>query len=214
MISLPAGPSRKRTRDTSPFRPISPLPHRHTRSTRQSQRRNPPIAEVNQQLNFPHDTQSLSSTQQLHVPIDDNDEEIQDDEDYDENFLADLTDSETDSDDEPELTQEQSQRASKGKAKQIKAKKSKLKPVPDNQQLDKLTTDAGRLSKENYHLISTNWTDRYIDQLLAHRKEIVHSRPPSDVLAEAEVHQARYRRTKKLLSLLGHCSYTALESAL
>lgn len=220
MISLPAGPSRKRTRAESSQRPISPLPQRQ--SSRQSQRSTAPIL-VNEPPSHTHQSRQTRSLQSQkarhhHSPITDvqepheNDEESDDDDEFQ---ADDETDSETDSDDEPELTQEQLQRRSKGKAKDNSTKKpTNKKPLPDPQSLDKLTSDAARINRDNYRLISTNWTDRYIDKLLAHRKELVHTRPPSDVLAEAEVQQAQYRRTKKLLSLIGHCSYSALDAAL
>lgn len=122
-------------------------------------------------------------------------------------------------DDEPELTQTQG----KGKARSTSNSTSKSKkqprkiqhiPLHTQAQLEKLNTDTAQISVHNYQVMSATWTDRYIDQLLAHRKEIVNTRPPSNVFAEAESHQAQYRRTKKLLCLIGHCSPMAMDSAL
>lgn len=129
--------------------------------------------------------------------------------------------SEDDEEAEPDLTQDK-----KGKGHTVQRKKTAMRKTKNTQLpsfaapnqnqdwLDRLTADAKRLSTHNYHLISVDWTDKYIDQLLAHRKEIINTRPPSDVYAEAEIHQARYRRTKKLLSLIGHCTPMSMDAAL
>lgn len=212
MASTTAGPSRKRPRDESAFRQISPIPRRsyQTRTATQNSTSNRPAATRH------NSNKSDSKESDSDEPDTDEDD---DSDDSDANPSVDEEDS--DDDDEPQTTQDKKQKARstqetdrpKPPKKQRKAKPVAL-PIHDSQQLERLTADATRINVHNYHVISVSWTDRYIDQLLAHRKEIVNTRPPANVYAEAEIHQARYRRTKKLLSLIGHCSTTAMDTAL
>lgn len=188
-----AGPSRKRPHDIlEPIpRQISPLPRR-LRSHRSTHHAPSPIQEDK--------SDSTTDEEQDTYQIDDE---------------SDSSDDEEDSENDPEPQSTQDKKGGKARA----TPRVKKRPQPqlaalDQDQLDQLTADAGRISVNNYQLISESWTDRYIDQLLAHRKEVVNTRPPSDVYAEAEGHQAQYRRTKKILSLVGHCSPMSMDAAL
>lgn len=206
-----AGPSRKRPLDQidTTSRQISPLPRLRRRSIRNTQR---PTAATNED--------SDGST-------DDTGESSDGDDDEEEADVESESDDDDSSDDEPDLTQAQAnnttgtQTKGKGRSNGPTRPSKKKKPASkrvlatlNQTELAKLTADTAKIDIDNYHLISVKWTDRYIDQLLANRKELVNTRPTSDVLAQAEIHQARYRRTKKLLSLIGHCSPMAIDSAL
>lgn len=73
-------------------------------------------------------------------------------------------------------------------------------------------SDAIGIDVMNYDTILQGWTSHYINQLLVSRKEIANSRPPPDVIEEAQTLQARYKRRKKLLTLAGHTTEKALEA--
>lgn len=66
----------------------------------------------------------------------------------------------------------------------------------------------------NYTTFCTNWTDAYIDKLIAHRKQFSNNRPPPEVLFEAQALQHQYNRNKKLLTLVGDVSLNTLEEHL
>lgn len=120
-----------------------------------------------------------------------------------------------DSDNEEDHTEEPNKRpaTSSNPVRSTSSKKGK-KNFQDAAAIEVLNNDLKLLRVENYNEVSENWTDRYIDQLLAYRKDVVNNTPPPKVLAEAEAVQALGRRQRKLLCLVGHISVRTLETAL
>lgn len=219
MATPVAGPSRKRQRDDSASRNIASLPRRSNRRTQKSGNNElSPVTGDNRQPQDLTDSDDSDDSDSSSSQSNSSDDEAG----YEEfDHGANGEESDTDEDDEePVLTQSKGKRCTTGQAKksmcQTKNPRSKPNPpaVRDPQLLQKLTTDSALITIDNYRVMSVNWTDRYIDQLLAHRKDIVNTRPPGDVYADAEIHQAHYRRNKKLLSLVGHCSPMSMDAAL
>lgn len=191
--------SHKRARSPSVSRPISPLPQRALR------RRQPATVR-----------ERGTGLDGLASESEDENENNGDDDDY----LRDITDEESDDSEVPNPPSQPrpSQPRQKGKGPQTDSngptsatsKARKRVTVPHTSDADQ--TAVNQLKVDNYKTISQDWTDHYINQLLVSRKIIVNSRPPPDVLAEAMTLQARYRRRKKVLCLIGHISEHTLEA--
>lgn len=121
-------------------------------------------------------------------------------------------DQESDKEEDDDDTNSQRHKNSKGKGPSSSSKSKKRSKDPALE--EKLTANVKLLEIDNYEEVSDTWTDRYIDKLLASRKDLVNNRPTADVLAKAQVLQARYQRHKKLLCLIGHHSLQTLETAM
>lgn len=197
----PRGTRVNRKRARSPeteTRPISPLPARGLRP-----RRPAPVRTLGTRVD--------SENEDTDNRVDDSDDDVQD-------FMNIETDSD-ESDEDRQVTQPRR----KGKGRQTgsngqtsattKAKKHRTVPL-DTQAVESHQETISQLRIENYNSVSLNWTDLYITQLLASREDIVNSRSPSKVLSEAQALQARYRRQKKLLCLIGHISEHTLDAEL
>lgn len=66
----------------------------------------------------------------------------------------------------------------------------------------------------NYATVGEDWTDAYVDKILASRKTQSSNRPSHDVLSEAQALQSIFQRGLKMLSLAGNVSYPTLKAAL
>ncbi|EGF98628.1 uncharacterized protein MELLADRAFT_69188 [Melampsora larici-populina 98AG31] len=66
----------------------------------------------------------------------------------------------------------------------------------------------------NYATVGVEWTDTYLDKVLARRKIGSNNRPSQDILLEAQALQDTFERSLKMLSLAGHVSYPTLRAAL
>ncbi|KAH9807276.1 hypothetical protein DFH28DRAFT_1039601 [Melampsora americana] len=67
---------------------------------------------------------------------------------------------------------------------------------------------------DNYATVGVDWTDAYLDKLLARRKIGSNNRPSQDILLEAQALQDTFHRSLKMLSLAGHVSYPTMRAAL
>lgn len=186
--------SHKRGRSPSESRPISPLPKRGLRPRQPG-------------------TGRARGTGPNALASEDEDEDS-----GEEDYTQDPADHETDSSDADNPS---SQVRKKGKgpstssnrlaAATSQATKRRTNPV-DPPISDSQQEAVDCLMVKNYDTVSQNWTDHYITKLLASRKDVVNSRPPPDVLEEAMTLQARYRRRKKLLCLIGLISEQTLDA--
>ncbi|EGF98619.1 uncharacterized protein MELLADRAFT_113400 [Melampsora larici-populina 98AG31] len=66
----------------------------------------------------------------------------------------------------------------------------------------------------NYATVGVEWTDTYLDKVLARRKIGSNNRPSQDILLEAQALQDTFEQSLKMLSLAGHVSYPTLRAAL
>ncbi|KAG0139281.1 hypothetical protein CROQUDRAFT_54955, partial [Cronartium quercuum f. sp. fusiforme G11] len=63
----------------------------------------------------------------------------------------------------------------------------------------------------NYTTFCSDWTDAYLDKLIAHCKKVSNNHPPPEVLFEAQALQNQHNCNKKLLSLFGNVNLSTLE---
>ncbi|EGF97075.1 uncharacterized protein MELLADRAFT_88305 [Melampsora larici-populina 98AG31] len=80
--------------------------------------------------------------------------------------------------------------------------------------IQKLEADAIIPTLNNYNTVGEDWTDAYIDKLLATRKTRSNNRPSQEIVSEALALQSIFHRSLKILSLAGHVSYPTLKAAL
>lgn len=143
------------------------------------------------------------------------DDDDDDDDGGDDNYLQDMADEQaddSDTDDRPsQARQKRTGAGTNTSGSTSTTSKAKKRPTLPHTS-DPNQAEVNQLRVENYDTISLDWTDHYINQLLVSRKIIVNPRPPPDVLAEAMALQARYRRNKKVLCLVGHISEHTLDA--
>ncbi|EGG00023.1 uncharacterized protein MELLADRAFT_68070 [Melampsora larici-populina 98AG31] len=84
----------------------------------------------------------------------------------------------------------------------------------DNVLIKKLEADAVLPTLNNYTTVGEDWTDAYLEKLLATQKIWSNNRPSQEIVSEALALQSIFHRSLKMLSLVGHISYPTLKAAL
>lgn len=87
----------------------------------------------------------------------------------------------------------------------------------DNQQeedTDLTVTDVVLPTLANYATLGVDWTDAYLEKVLAGRKIGSNNRPSVAILLEAQALQDTFQRSLKMLSLAGQISYPTLKASL
>lgn len=191
----PAQRSRKRPRSPSETRPISALPKRPLRPRRPG----PALAQP--------------------TPADEENNEFEEEEEAYEPYASSGANESESEDSEDHHHNPQSRHKRKGKAKATQNTQAESEETPSIHQTPLNTSGSHQatahgLDINNYKTVSADWTDNYISQLLASRTDVLNLIPPTRVMQEALTLQARYRRQKKILTLVGHISKHALEAAM